>query len=178
MPLTHPYDALAVHPFDTLALGDDQGSILFTPCPGTKDVDLATSLDQLKQAGAVAIVTLMQGEEMERHGVQALPELCQQKDLLWFHFPVADDSAPADAFAHAWQRDKQQVHALLDQGKTIALHCKGGSGRTGLVAAQILYERGVEQGQVFERVQALRPQALRHAVQADYIQRLFSSAAI
>lgn len=168
----------ANHPYDALTLNPSSGTLLLTPCPGTKDADLASALEQLKQAGAVAVVTLMLTEEMERFGVSMLPTLCRQKDLHWFHLPIVDDAAPADAFQQAWQREKQPVHELLDQGKTIALHCKGGTGRTGLVAAQILCERGVPQHEVFERVWALRPKSLQHDVQVNYVKKLFSSSII
>lgn len=168
----------SAHPFDALSLAPHPGTLLLTPCPGTKSADLAQSLEQLKQAGAVAVVTLMQAEELQRFEVQALPELCQQKGLQWFHFPITDDAAPEQAFADAWARDKQRVHELLDRGQTVALHCKGGSGRTGLVAAQILSERGFTEAEAFARVQALRPQSLKHQEQAEYVKRLFAQTTV
>ncbi len=60
---------------------------------------------------------------------------------------------------------------MLDVGKTIAIHCKGGSGRTGLVAAQILLERGVPLEQVIDQVRAIRPNALQLPVHQSYINK-------
>ncbi len=82
------------HPFDALPLPEG-GALLFTPCPGTKDADLASSLAQLKEAGATAIVTVMPDAEMAEAGAQELPEVCRQNGMRWFHFPIADDAAPA-----------------------------------------------------------------------------------
>lgn len=45
------------HPFDYLELST--GSLIFTPCPGTKGVSLSESISQLKTASAAAIITLM-----------------------------------------------------------------------------------------------------------------------
>lgn len=35
------------HPFTPLTINDDVGQILFTPCPGTKEVGLQNSLEHL-----------------------------------------------------------------------------------------------------------------------------------
>jgi protein-tyrosine phosphatase len=52
------------------------------------------------------------------------------------------------------------------------VHCKGGSGRTGLMAAQILVERGYAKEDALAVVKALRPNALSLAVHQDYLARL------
>lgn len=163
-----------LHPFDTLLL-DQGGSLIFTPCPGTKGIDLQTSIDQLKQAGAKAVITLMPDEEMARFGVANLPLVCKERDLEWFHFPVEDDSAPAVGFQHAWSKNKQHIYSILDQNGTLVIHCKGGSGRTGLIAAIILLERGIAFEQTIAMVQSLRPNALKLQSHIDYLQSTYGS---
>ena len=160
------------HPFSSMTIADGAGHILFTPCPGTKDVGLQVSLEQLAAAGASAILTLMPKEEMQRNAVVDMPELCAQLGLQWFHLPIEDDHAPEQEFTAAWSIAKEKVHALLASGKSIAIHCKGGSGRTGLVAAQILLERGVSLDEVIERVRAIRPNALQVPAHQTYIQQV------
>ena len=161
-----------VHPFSVMTIGDGAGNILFTPCPGTKEVGLQVSLEQLAAAGASAILTLMPKEEMQRNAVVDMPELCAQLSLQWFHLPIEDDHAPEQEFTTAWDIASEKVHALLASGKSIAIHCKGGSGRTGLVAAQILLERGVSLDEVIERVRAVRPSALQIPAHQTYIQQI------
>jgi hypothetical protein len=46
---------VSTHPYDILAL-PKQGSLIFTPCPGTKGVDLTTSARELHQAGAPKLI--------------------------------------------------------------------------------------------------------------------------
>nr|WP_324257225.1 cyclin-dependent kinase inhibitor 3 family protein [Cellvibrio fontiphilus] len=159
------------HPFDILPL-DNGAAFIFTPCPGTKQVELKTSLEQLAAAGATAVLTLMENEEMERNKVTDLPHLCAELNLQWFHLPIEDDHAPEQEFAVAWQVASKKIHALLDSGKTIAIHCKGGSGRTGLVAAQILIERGMPLDTVTEQIRALRPNSLQVPAQQTYIKTI------
>ncbi len=159
------------HPFNYLPL-ENGSNLIFTPCPGTKEVGLQVSLEQLAAAGASAILTLMPKEEMQRNAVVDMPELCAQLALQWFHLPIEDDHAPEQEFTAAWNVAKEKVHALLASGKSIAIHCKGGSGRTGLVAAQILLERGASLDEVIERVRAIRPNALQVPAHQTYIQQV------
>jgi protein-tyrosine phosphatase len=163
---------MSTHPSDLLSLEAPAGGLILTPCPGTKDVDTETALKQLKAAGASAVITLMQDAEMASNAVTDLPTLCSQNGLQWFHLPIEDDYAPAGDFAVAWQAQRAAVHQLLDAGKRIAVHCKGGSGRTGLMAAQILVERGYGKEDALAAVKALRPNALSLAVHQDYLARL------
>lgn len=168
----------SAHPFTSLIINDDVGQILFTPCPGTKEVGLQNSLEQLATAGATAILTLMPKDEMQRNAVIDLPELCAQLRLEWFHLPIEDDHAPEQPFEEAWQLARVKIHALVNAGKTIAIHCKGGSGRTGLVAAQILLERGIPLDEVVSRVKAIRPNALQIPAHQEYIARIAQKIAI
>jgi protein-tyrosine phosphatase len=120
----------------------------------------------------------MQKAEMASNAVTELPTLCAQNGLQWFHVPIEDDRAPAEDFAVAWQAQRQAVHRLLDAGERVAVHCKGGSGRTGLMVAQILVERGYAKEDALVAVKALRPNALTLAVHQDYLARCRTSAYI
>lgn len=157
------------HPSDLLALPESQGGLLLTPCPGTKGVEAGSSLDQLAAAGAVAVITLMPDTEMAANGVADLGASCAFRGLRWFHFPIDDEHAPEEAFCAAWEAQRAAVHALLDAGRVIAIHCKGGSGRTGLMVAQILIERGWTKDQAVAAVKRLRPNALGLRVHQDYL---------
>ncbi|QLG88627.1 dual specificity protein phosphatase family protein [Chitinibacter bivalviorum] len=156
------------HPFDALALPAG-GTVLFTPCPGSKEADLATSVAQLQQAGASAIITLMPSHELSAEGVATLPQVCAAAGLQWFHFPIEDDSAPQAEFETAWQAAQTQVLALLAAGATIAVHCKGGSGRTGLMIALIMRAQNTPLATAVELVQNIRPKSLRIPAHMSYL---------
>lgn len=162
---------MSSHPFDKLSLSTG-GALIFTPCPGTKGITLHDSLMQLKAAGADAVITLMPEDELVRNGVAELPNTCRNADLQWFHFPIEDDASPEDAFHHAWGSGSEQVFAILDRSGSVAIHCKGGSGRTGLMAAIVLCERGMRHDRVLAQVKSLRPNALKLAAHTDYLLRL------
>lgn len=163
----HPFDELLINPGTSAT-----AALLFTPCPGTKGVALATSLAELKAAGAKAVLTLTPDHELQQLQVADLPAQCRALDLAWFHCPIEDDQAPGPLFAINWQVAAPQVHQWLRFGDKIAIHCKGGSGRTGLLAAQILLELGLDKTEVKTRVQALRPYALTLQPHLDYFNKL------
>lgn len=160
------------HPYYPLACPNEQGSLLLTPCPGTLERDLGRALQDLKAAGATAVVTLMTAREMSKNQVEGMQEQCLAAGVAWFHLPVEDEGAPSEEFAQVWKRVGADVHKRLDNNEAIAIHCKGGSGRTGVVAAQILMERGAAMHKAVDQVKVLRPNAFSHAVQVDYIAQL------
>ncbi len=157
-----------MHPFDTLPL-ESGGRVIFTPCPGTKGVALTDALAQLRQAGAQALITLMPTDELAEYGVSELPRECDRQGMRWLHMPIEDDAAPTADFEKAWRICREEIHQLLDRGGSLAIHCKGGSGRTGLMAGIILAERGLDPQQVGERVRQLRPKSLRLPAHVDYL---------
>lgn len=166
---------MSIHPLFTLTVENSTASIILTPCPGTKDADLISSLQQIKAFGAVALLTFMTQGELDKNQLSDIGKTTEAQGLLWFHLPIVDDEAPGKPFLEAWKNVGPIVHDLIAQGKTIAVHCKGGSGRTGLVSAQILVERGETLAPLMERIQLVRPNAFMHACHRDYLTELANS---
>lgn len=158
------------HP--TWQLNVDSGALVLTPCPGTKEVDLETALTQLKQQGVEAIVTALDTQELASKGVSELGEKAQQLGMQWFQIEIEDDCAPGAEFMAKWQQASPALHQVIDNGGKIAMHCMGGSGRTGLLAAHLLLEKEWQLDDIVREVQALRPGAFTKPVQVGYIQQV------
>ncbi|OUR62397.1 protein phosphatase [Colwellia sp. 39_35_sub15_T18] len=158
---------MQTHPFDILSL-ENGAQLIFTPCPGTKDSTLAESISTLKQAETQMLLTLMFDEEMEKNNALSLPIECEKQGIEWVQLPILDDAAPSQAFESQWDAQKANILEVINNKGTIAVHCKGGSGRTGLVIGLILLAFGWSGEKVIEAVQEIRPKALKHPVQLDY----------
>ena len=156
-----------LHPVWPLAVGN--GRLLLTPCPGTQAVMLTESLEQLKESGATAIITLMSAAELTDNHLPDFQQAVAASGLAWFHLPVPDDDLPGEDFNHAWQAIYPQLLQRLRSGEALAIHCKGGSGRTGLIAAKLMLATGYDAEQAIIAIQALRPKAFSHPAQRDYI---------
>ena len=158
---------MQTHPYDKLTLSNG-ASFIFTPCPGTKDVGLGTAVSQLKEAGTKAIVTLMYDAEMSKLGANSLPVSCNELEIQWFQLPISDDDAPNDDFEEAFTNSLNEILNILHDQGTVAVHCKGGSGRTGLVVGLLMSQLGYEKANIINQVQKIRPKALKHPVQLSY----------
>ncbi len=164
---THPFWALSL---DAI-LGSQGAQLLLTPCPGKKEANLHDSLVQLKEAGATAVLTALQESDLPDGGLELLTQECKTLGLKWFHLPIEDDCAPAEAFDANWDAANTAAQAMLDNGESLVIHCMGGSGRTGLIAARLMLARGFELEPTIAQIQALRPGAFTRQPHIDYIQQ-------
>ncbi|MFK3873831.1 phosphatase domain-containing protein [Pseudoalteromonas rhizosphaerae] len=158
---------MQLHPFDTLTL-DNGAKLIFTPCPGTKQASLEESVITLKQAGTSMLLTLMYDHEIANNNIEQLPTICAEHDISWLQLPILDDDAPNKEFETQWLQHKEATLNAVNNQATIAVHCKGGTGRTGLVIALILLAYGWPAARIVEHVQLIRPKALINTQQLNY----------
>lgn len=164
-----------MHPFDILTLNNG-AKLIFTPCPGTKEISVADSLKSFKEAGAQAVITMMPMAELIENQADTIPSLCTELGMGWHHLPVEDGCAPETPFAQAFATQKAILLGLIESGATMVIHCHGGSGRTGLMAAILMLELGYAPAQVKAQIQYIRPKALMSPVQVNYLIQHYSSA--
>lgn len=172
------------HPLRIAELPLSSGGIIgVTFCPGKQQGnamtgvwqrDLALDLAAIRDWGATHLVTLIEEHEFEELGVSALPQRAREFGLTWHHAPIRDGSIPDTRFDTVWSALGPQLHATLDQGGRVVVHCKGGLGRAGTVAALLLLEHGsnLEMENVLARVRAVRPNAIETVVQEWYLRTL------
>ncbi len=162
------------HPYDTLELVNG-AKLIFTPCPGTRDATLEDAVKTLADAGAKTLVTAMPMAELATYQVEMLPEVCSANGIKWIHLPVEDDKSPEQAFAEQLHQHRAELVELINNNATIAIHCKGGSGRTGLIAAVLLLESGQSWQQVKNEIQSLRPRALTLDEHLNFLSKHYST---
>jgi len=106
------------------------------------------------------VVTLVEAPEMAELGVSDLPRAVKAAGMIWFHLPIPDLGVP-DAYAlEDWRAMSRRLHAMLEAGAKVLIHCRGGLGRAGTIAALLLIERGASAGQALRRVRAVRKGAI------------------
>jgi len=154
--------------FDTLRLPSG-GRLILSAQPASRG-PTRQALAPYRAAGAGLLISLLPAHELSALGLQSLAEHCEQAALRWANCPIDDFAAPAAAFEAAWQQIAPAVHALLDRGDSVALHCRAGLGRTGTVAARILLERGFQVQAAVDLVRQARPGAIETQVQEAYLQ--------
>lgn len=170
------------------------GKIGITFCPGKKQPfadtgawnrNLDTDLDAIKAWGATHLVTLIAPWEFVDLDVIALPKRAKAHGLIWHHAPILDGHAPdilpkgftsEEWFDGKWPVILPQLHAALDRGESVVVHCKGGLGRAGIVAALLLACRdpSLPCDEVVKRVRTARPNAIETVVQEHFLARHLS----
>jgi len=148
------------------------GRIGFTPCPGFGLGGLIADLQAIRSWGAAALVTLMEFEELEHLDVLELGPRAMASGLEWHHLPIPDMCAPDAAFEALWRRVGPALHRHLAASRDVAVHCRGGFGRSGTIAARLLVEHGVPAEEAIRHVRLARPGAIETTVQEDHIRAL------
>ena len=161
-----------------LQVAPGQGFLGLTLCPGKKDRqrnwdrNIQQDLQRIKAWGATTVVTLMEDHEFSMLQVETLGRDVGALGMEWIHLPIVDVSIPDRRFETRWVTAGPKMHARLDTGERILIHCRGGIGRSGLVAGQILVERGIDPAEACNRIRRARPGAIETSEQETYIYRL------
>jgi protein-tyrosine phosphatase len=102
--------------------------------------NLAIDLDMIAKWNASVVLTLVEDHELERYRVPSLGEQVRLRHMEWHHWPVPDFHAPDAAFDAEWPARSAMLRALLARGGRVLVHCKGGLGRAGTIAARLLVD--------------------------------------
>ena len=170
------------HPLQIDTLGPvGRGRLGLTFCPGKVDPhaqtgawdrDLDTDLRTLRGWGASTVVTLMETHELELLRVPDLGERVSRTGLRWWHLPIVDGGIPNRHFEHAWNRAGEDLRRRLLAGEGIVIHCRGGLGRTGIVAPRLLVEFGESPESALFRVRRARTGTVENWLQEEYVRDL------
>ncbi len=163
-----------------IAFGPDEGRLGLTLCPGKKDPsrrwdrNLADDLRVVRAWGAETVVTLLENQEFGTLDVSTLGREVQRHGMDWIHLPIRDVDVPDSAFESAWELAGRVLHERIDAGQRILVHCRGGIGRTGMVAGRLLVERGCDSRVAVNRVRGARPGAIETEAQERHVLRCSS----
>jgi protein-tyrosine phosphatase len=163
---------------DVVEAGATPGMIGLTICPGKHDRhaltgawarDLDADLMAIREWGATALVTLIEEHEFELLKVPHLGARAKRMGLDWHHLPIRDVSVPDERFESAWVKSGPELISRLRAGERLVVHCRGGLGRSGLVAARMLVELGIAPKDAINRVRAGRRGTIETAEQEGYV---------
>ncbi len=156
------------------------GRIGITFCPGKHDRfahtgawerDLDTDLDAILAWGTKLVLTLVEAEELKALKVPHLGQEVQRRGIEWRHLPIADYSVPTDAFEQQWLSRGREIRELLRNGDDVLVHCKGGLGRAGMIAARLLVELGMDPDAAIGSVRRARKGAIETPSQLALVRR-------
>lgn len=157
------------------------GRIGITICPGKIDAlamtgpcarDLTIDVGTIAAWGARAVVTLLEDDEMTMLRVTGLGAAVVAAGMEWFHLPIQDVSIPDAAFEEHWKTAGPHLEGIVRDGGRVLIHCRGGLGRSGTVAAVMLVQLGISADHAIAQVRAARPGAIETERQEQYVRNL------
>ncbi len=115
---------------------------------------LDDELHALKDAGFDVVLSLLTREEAQDLGVSTESLASAKHRIKFVSFPIPDLGVP-----HSGSATREFLNRLLGElrtGKHVAIHCRQGIGRSGLIAASLLVMAGLDPAMAFRRVSDAR----------------------
>lgn len=162
-------------PADVVPLAGRLGA---TFAPGKVDGlwrrDLEADLGRLRaEYRTDVLVSLMEQHEYDRFGMSDLfaRAAAHEVEIIWF--PIRDVSVPK-----SMDETVKLVNRLLAdarRGRTVVIHCRGGIGRTGLIAASCLVALGRAPDDAIQQIRTIRPRSVETREQEDFVSKFARS---
>lgn len=147
-------DSMVIH-----ALSVGGGILAISPLPGAGG-SYAADLEHIHSWAPAVVITLVTDVELVAAGAQDLGQDILDKGTRWVHLPVRDFSAPDGAFDEAWSPVSRQARQALLGGGRVLVHCRGGCGRSGMVALRLMIEAGEAPDEALVRLRGVRACAI------------------
>lgn len=155
--------AVEIYPIDSIG----RGSLAIMAHPASHG-DLESAIAAIASSDIQQIVSLLASAEVRLLGLEHEAELVNAASMQFLSFPVTDMGLPgsSEAFAGlAWQ-----LYQQIEAGSNVVIHCRGGIGRSGLLAAAVLLHDGFEVQQALAEVTRKRGrQVPETAQQGDWL---------
>ena len=129
------------------------GRLAIMPCPPGASF-LQEHIGRLRREGVDILVSLLPVREAALLDLLHEAEVCQKNGITYLSFPIEDRTVPDSRDATAAFIEK--LASALDEGKSIAIHCRAGIGRSALIAAWVMVRNGMSSAEAFDRIRMAR----------------------
>lgn len=130
--------------------------------------DMQKDLTRLREEYSThLLVTLMEREEMHKYGMESLFQELSAYAIRSLWFPIRDMSIPT-SLDHT-QRCVEKILGSLENKEHVVIHCRGGHGRTGLIAACVLVEFGLTPKEAIRATRTARSGTIHNTSQEDFV---------
>jgi protein-tyrosine phosphatase len=126
-------------------------AILARPRPGDW---LTDEVEGWRDAGVEVVVSLLSEDEEVELGLKPEKHLVEANNLSFISFPINDYDVPSSEAAV--RQLVNDLEDLLDQGKSVGIHCRASVGRSSVVAACLLVNHGEDAEISFARISTAR----------------------
>jgi protein-tyrosine phosphatase len=133
--------------------GVEPGRLGIMPRPRGGDW-LEDEIRSLKASGVDVVASLLEREEAAELDIAGEQSSCEACGISYLSFPIRDFGVPPsgrEALSFA-----RSLRVALGEGRSVVIHCRGGIGRSSLMAACVLLLGGTRPGEAFRRIESAR----------------------
>ena len=94
---------------------------------------LESEVAEWKRDGLNSVVCLLEREEIAELKLEREAELCRGRGMEFLSFPIPDRGVPATA--KDVRRLARFIASSVAEGRSVAIHCRAGIGRSSIIAA-------------------------------------------
>ena len=149
------------------AVSVGKGILAISPLPGRKG-SYQEDLVHLKEWQPSILISMTTMAEMVAEGAQDLGTDMVDSGCRWVHLPIADFGAPTADIAAQWPEVSAAALAALRGGGRVLVHCRGGCGRSGMVALRLMIEAGEAPDVALTRLRKARDCAVETEAQLNW----------
>ncbi|KAF0676413.1 phosphatase domain-containing putative toxin [Profundibacterium mesophilum] len=123
----------------------------------------------LVEARVGTLIVMAGDDELPEGAGCCLAAAAKRSGIAIINMPIEDFSTPSAEFVEKWRVVGPQLHKLLDRGDGCALSCHYGAGRSGMIAALMLMERGAAPDAAISTVRAHFDESIENTEQENWL---------
>ena len=128
------------------------GQLFIMPKPRGGDW-LADEMHGLRNMGVDVLVSLLEGSEVVELGLEDEAALFEACGGQFVQYPIRDRTVPSNT---DFSLLVESLANDVERGKGVAVHCRAGIGRSGLVVSCVLIKLGVPSDDAIDKLSAAR----------------------
>lgn len=160
----HPGRILTTYRFAIIDNGPWPGRLAFGPLPSGDEAPAA-----IAGWGADIVLGLTTPAELDGLGVSDLSERFAAIGIPWINAPIEDFSIPDSALEAVWPALRDTLVERLQSGGKVMVHCRGGRGRSGMIATALLIAGGMAADTAVAAIRSAEPKAIETAEQHGWV---------
>jgi len=127
------------------------GNLFIMPCPSGDH--LSRDIAFYRGQGVDTVVSMLAPDEADVLGLAGEAEICSRAGIEFLSSPIKDFGLPDVVIFDSLVAD---IAAMLGDGRYVAVHCRAGIGRSGMVTAATLIALGIDADTAVRQISGVR----------------------